>query len=219
VVAALEYNWQLRNGGDGAPDLSPQPLIDRAQTIHGKPDGLAMNVLLQHGTADRKHYPFVGKVETLKENVATPYRIVGWGRVSTEVFPSVAEIKEALSRHGPLNSGIHSSEAFHKHQGAGVFREERHFKEGEIISTHSILIVGWDDGKGAWKIQNSWGTGWGHKGFAWVAYGSCGIGHNAEWLRAQSVHYRLPREAQRLAGDKAAPFHNWPGAREIESGR
>ena len=211
VVAALEYNWQIRNGGE-VPDLSTQPIIDRAQTIHGKPDGLAMDVLLHYGTADRKHYPFAGKVEALKKDVATPYRIVGWGHVSQAVFPSVAEIKEALSRHGPLNSGIHSSAAFHKYRGDGVFREEYHFKEGETISTHSVLIVGWDDAKGAWKIENSWGTGWGDKGFGWVAYGSCGLGHNAEWLRAQSVHYRLPREAQGLAGDKAAPFHNWPDA-------
>jgi hypothetical protein len=39
---------------------------------------------------------------------------------------------------------------------------------------HAMLIVGYDDahshGGGAVRIQNSWGTRWGDKGFAWVAY-------------------------------------------------
>jgi C1A family cysteine protease len=39
-----------------------------------------------------------------------------------------------------------------------------------------MLIVGYDDhhGSGAVRIQNSWGTRWGDKGFAWVTYDTLG---------------------------------------------
>ncbi|MEZ4955452.1 MAG: C1 family peptidase [Saprospiraceae bacterium] len=35
---------------------------------------------------------------------------------------------------------------------------------------HAMTIVGYDDGKNAFRIVNSWGTNWGDNGFAWVDY-------------------------------------------------
>jgi C1A family cysteine protease len=39
---------------------------------------------------------------------------------------------------------------------------------------HAMLIVAYDndfkDGMGAVKVQNSFGTGWGDKGFVWMSY-------------------------------------------------
>ena len=37
------------------------------------------------------------------------------------------------------------------------------------------MLIGWDDGRGAFWIQNSWGTGWGQAGRAWLPYSQ--IGH------------------------------------------
>jgi hypothetical protein len=37
---------------------------------------------------------------------------------------------------------------------------------------HSCVVVGYDDDRQAWKIQNSWGTDWGEQGYLWVAYGA-----------------------------------------------
>ncbi len=45
----------------------------------------------------------------------------------------------------------------------------------EIIGHHAILVIGYDDTKGAWWIKNSWGTAWGEGGFARVGYGTCGL--------------------------------------------
>jgi len=35
---------------------------------------------------------------------------------------------------------------------------------------HAIMAVGYDDPKKALKIRNSWGTGWGEKGYGWLPY-------------------------------------------------
>lgn len=56
-------------------------------------------------------------------------------------------------------------------------------RTGEIIATgtrvggHAIAFVGYDDAHknpdgsvGAFKFANSWGTGWGQKGFGWMSY-------------------------------------------------
>jgi C1A family cysteine protease len=35
---------------------------------------------------------------------------------------------------------------------------------------HTLVICGYDDAKHAYKVMNSWGTGWGDAGFSWIDY-------------------------------------------------
>jgi hypothetical protein len=35
---------------------------------------------------------------------------------------------------------------------------------------HTLIICGYDDAKNAYKVMNSWGTGWGDAGFSWIDY-------------------------------------------------
>ncbi len=39
---------------------------------------------------------------------------------------------------------------------------------------HALTVVGYDDGKRAFEIMNSWGTRWGDQGFVWVKYEDMG---------------------------------------------
>jgi C1A family cysteine protease len=45
---------------------------------------------------------------------------------------------------------------------------------------HCMSIVGYDDSKNAYKVINSWGTGWGDGGFGWIDYG---------WFANQAGYY------------------------------
>ena len=44
----------------------------------------------------------------------------------------------------------------------------RKFKESS--GGHAMLVVGYDDEMNAFKVVNSWGEGWGNKGFVWIDY-------------------------------------------------
>jgi len=46
----------------------------------------------------------------------------------------------------------------------------------EDAEWHAVLLVGWDDSKGAWLIKNSWGREWANKGFGWIKYGTSCMG-------------------------------------------
>lgn len=37
-------------------------------------------------------------------------------------------------------------------------------------SGHAMVVTGYDDQRGAYKVINSWGTGWADQGFGWIAY-------------------------------------------------
>ncbi|TDE32733.1 C1 family peptidase [Actinomadura sp. 6K520] len=40
----------------------------------------------------------------------------------------------------------------------------------EHCARHVVLAVGYDDRRGALRVRNSWGTGWGEMGHAWLPY-------------------------------------------------
>ncbi len=110
-----------------------------------------------------------------------------------EIDTSVASIKTHLMTNGPIAVGMTVFNDFYYYD-KGCYE---HDESGAV--NHGVLIVGWDDskcsGQGAWHIKNSWGTGWGESGFAWMKYGAAGIGEGAS-----IVHY-TPRNRAKLLVD------------------
>jgi cathepsin L len=210
VVAteALEANWQLRHPTPVV--LSPQPILDR--TRQSGPDSLqtAFNDLREHGTAPESAYPFRQRVGELRP-VATPYKPGAWGWVANAKRPTLPVLKQALLAHGPLAVGIQSTKAFEGHHGPGVFREKVNLP-GPDVMNHFVLLLGWDDRKGAWLIKNSWGTDWGSNGYAWVAYDGNNLGASAAWVETtghtfsqREVQPPLLKEAPRSTWSRSGP--------------
>ncbi len=70
-------------------------------------------------------------------------------------------------------------------------------------TNHSVTIVGWDDNfpkenfnnskyienDGAWLVQNSWGEGWGEKGFFWLSYEDVTIDYIGIYLYESKENY------------------------------
>lgn len=196
ATEALEASWQLRNGSRVV--LAPQPILDR--TGQAEPDSLdrAFTTLVRTGTTRESAYPYRGQPGTLR-SVALPYRPASWDWVADAKRPAVGELKRALTAHGPLPVGVLTTPAFNRHRGAGVFKEVMGISDS-LRMNHFVLLVGWDDARGAWLVKNSWGTSWGHRGYAWVAYGSNNVGTSAAWVEA-------PRQPATLlaAGRKTTP--------------
>jgi C1A family cysteine protease len=94
-------------------------------------------------------------------------------------IPPVQKIKEYLVTYGAVACCIFATKAF-EHYNGGIFDEE----SNDSIN-HAVTIIGWDDGKQAWIVRNSWGNEWGtncdneEAGYAWVKYGSNNIGSGA----------------------------------------
>jgi cathepsin L len=97
------------------------------------------------------------------------------------------QLKQALLEHGPLVVLVHMDNAFKAYKG-GVFNER---SQGKV--NHAVVLLGWDDTKRAWLIQNSYGNKWGTKmidepwaiaGYMWIEWESNGIGQFAAWVDA-----------------------------------
>jgi cathepsin L len=212
AVEALEAAWQIRNGT--RPVLAVEPVRDHTGRPRGAPMAVAFDDLLRRGTALEKDYPLAPGAPGPVRPVPTLYRAVAWGYLSGPgEIPAAEELKRALVRHGPLAVNLYADDAFQKYRG-GVLRGSGPFQG----INHSVLLVGWDDARGAWKVKNSYGTRWGEKGFAWVAYGSHNLGRDASWVRAQSTRYPPPADFAKLVPG-ARPLTRWNPPVAVASGK
>ncbi|MGQ0738841.1 MAG: C1 family peptidase [Bacteroidota bacterium] len=119
----------------------------------------------------------------------TNYYATDWGVVHPSGDPgkiaSVADIKEAMCKYGPIAASVQVTSLFQNYAG-GVFNEFPS-NYASPSSNHAIVLVGWDDDKGAWLMKNSWGTDWGEDGYMWIKYGTNNIGRRAAWIIAKKA--------------------------------
>jgi cathepsin K len=122
----------------------------------------------------------------------TQYYATDWGVVdpSGDVLKiaSIASIKEAICKYGPVAASVNVTDAFQDYTN-GVFNEIPS-NYANPSSNHAIVLCGWDDDKHAWLLKNSWGTDWGENGYMWIDYGTNNVGRRASWVIARK---NIPR--------------------------
>ena len=106
-----------------------------------------------------------GRVPTEAERRrAAAYRIPGWAVVPA-LDPVAAKAQLAAGRVVIFSMGV--GPAFGAHRGKEVFDT---LESGTDVYGHAMVAVGFDDTSQAFRIQNSFGMGWGDKGQAWLSY-------------------------------------------------
>ena len=197
AVGAYESSYLIRN--NASRDASEQYINDCALADGGADagscnGGLAVKAL-QHmvregeGNTHETAVPYTGTNKGCT-NPTTPLDAIAWGFVNPAVdHPTRAQIKAALCTYGPLTTRLRVVSGNLFSYSGGVYNET--VASDSSGGGHAVVIVGWDDNKGAWLIKNSWGTDWGIGGFGWLAYNSNRIGRHSAWIKAASRYYML----------------------------
>jgi len=182
TTAALESKALITFNTPGQNlDLSEQILISCTDSL--KPSGddgpnscatgyasTAADVLKNYGTALESCYPYTATNGSCGSACANwqndTYKIDGWSYVvNGSGATSATAIKTAL-QSGPVIAWMEVYQDFYSYV-SGVYART----STSLVGPHFVLIVGYDDGKSAFKIKNSWGaTNWGQSGFGWIAY-------------------------------------------------
>ena len=159
--------------------LSPLYIYARCKEEDGLPgvEGtfprVALKVMQQEGACPEVMLPYpqlLGnclKIPTITDahkKAAEPYRIKAYARLW-----SLAEVKLALSAGKLVLAGIWVTESFAKWAGKGTIG----LPDGAIYGGHGVMLCGHDDPKKGVIGPNSWGAGWGDKGFFWLSYDFC----------------------------------------------
>jgi Papain family cysteine protease len=131
----------------------------------------ALDVLKSEGVLAWAYEPYsdkdgCGKVENSKEvanPLAAPNRIKNYARI-LDLSPT--SLKTLLNDQHPIIFAVRVSDEFMSAGPGFVWKSGL----GGPLSGHAMVIMGYDDAKKAYKVQNSWGTNWGDKGYTWLDY-------------------------------------------------
>lgn len=129
----------------------------------------AMNSLASIGSCPEALWPYdIDKVlirpawKCYREAYA--HRISGFYKIFSVGEERIDEIKSALRVKCPVVFGTPVFTAFRYSQGPVAM------PSGASIGGHALCIVGFDDTQKVFIVRNSWGTGWGDKGYCYMPY-------------------------------------------------
>jgi C1A family cysteine protease len=94
---------------------------------------------------------------------------------------NIWRMKEYLVKGYSMQIGFTVFESYKEAESNGGFFPFPKDNESPV-GGHSVLVVGYNDDKNAFLIQNSWGESWGDKGFGWLPYGYFFEGANGDVL-------------------------------------
>lgn len=140
----------------------------------------ALNLVQEQGCCKWEYMPgdissFVEQPSSIARANAQNFRLYDCYRFKTV---NVAEIKRVLTeKKVPVIILVKTDEGFR--QGLKTANAFDQLSDGRLlwksisnqgIKFHALLISGYDDDISAFELYNSWGSGWGTKGYAWVNY-------------------------------------------------
>jgi len=178
IVGVFEGAYKRKTGS--SPNFSEQYVLDcnpygyscnggwfTAQNMNKSP----------YGARNESCYPYVAYKKRCSSACSYVARISSWYYVgSSSGVPSTSYIKQKIYDKGSVAAAVTADSYFQAYTG-GVYTRNN---TGSV--NHAILLVGWDDSKGAWRLKNSWGTGWGESGFMWIKYGVSRVGYAANYV-------------------------------------
>lgn len=106
-------------------------------------------------------------------------------------------IKSLIKTYGSISVAYYHDDKYYNPE------ESTYYCNQDKAINHLVSIVGWSDlvepsnflqdarpsGNGAWKVKNSWGTGFGDQGYFWISYEDLSLDESWYVFDAQIVDY------------------------------
>jgi C1A family cysteine protease len=97
---------------------------------------------------------------------ATQHRAIAYQRVAR----TLTQMQGCLAAGYPFVLGITVYESFESPQVAQTGVVPMPAPTEQVLGGHAVLAVGYDNGAQAFRVRNSWGTGWGQAGYFTLPY-------------------------------------------------
>ncbi len=92
------------------------------------------------------------------------------------LFPGVESVKGALFSQKAVAFAFRVGAVVDQWMRRGKLQRGTRFvlppDAGDRLATHAAVVVGYDDGRAAFRVRNSFGQAWGEGGDFWVPYGT-----------------------------------------------
>lgn len=203
ILALIEANQYKRWPEENVTLLSAQQLVDCDYVNHecqgGSPIKAFQYIKKVGGVESAKSYPFTsqksGKAHLCRFDKGAIHKSsTNLGYLDWDMSKSGDEsyLKTMIAFHKPVAVQIYTNLSFIYALGDDIIFEEDCLKN--FTANHGVLVVGYGTnakGEEYWKIKNSFGEGWGSKGYGYMP-------------RNRNNHCGIASWPMRLADNKAS---------------
>jgi hypothetical protein len=129
----------------------------------------AMQLIIDRGAATWQNMPYDDSNYTNQPSQQAIAQAANYKALQYRSISSVQQMKAALANRTPVVVGIMVYEDLYRLSGPNSVYNTT---TGSELGGHAVTLVGYDDNQfgGAFKVINSWGTGWGDDGYFWLPY-------------------------------------------------
>lgn len=131
-------------------------------------DGI--KTLVKQGVCSEKKWPYVVSKFTSKPSAACykdagDHQVTAYARIQT-----LNEMRTCLAGGYPSVFGFTVYQSFESDQVAKTGVAPMPKPKEKMLGGHAVLAVGYNDAQKRFLVRNSWGTGWGMKGYFTLPY-------------------------------------------------
>lgn len=162
TLVAIKFWQENREFGKKPINKEFSPAFIYNQRSNAPQDGMmikdALDILLVSGVCFKSTFNKLNQSIPKKAyEEAMNNRIRGYARIT-----ELSALKKALFCYGPILGVL------------PVFSNDNTFwvNNGQTSTNHAITVIGYDDEKNILRVRNSWGIGWGDKGYTDFPYTS-----------------------------------------------
>ncbi|RLW64167.1 MAG: hypothetical protein B6D73_11485 [gamma proteobacterium symbiont of Stewartia floridana] len=129
----------------------------------------ALQLIIDRGAANWQNMPYDHTDFTRQPSQQAIAQAANYKAREYRSITSAQQMKAALANRNPVVAGIIVYDDLERLSGPNSVYNST---TGEPSGGHAVTLVGYDDNRygGAFKVINSWGTGWGDNGFFWLPY-------------------------------------------------
>ncbi len=171
LASCLEFYVNLNN--NYKDNLSPDFIKLSLPNTASVEDNLTF--LASTGTVSAAILPFESSNLTPSVYSSVKYRIQNYLKLfqpTTRPQQKTYDIKKALMRGNPVVVEIQVTAEF-KNLKQTRFYDPK-LGDKTAAGTQHLVVVGYDEERRAFELQNAWGRAWGNGGYIWVSYDDLG---------------------------------------------
>lgn len=185
ALNGIDNQWSASQLSQTQNQTSPKdlywsiPAASKGSDCNGTQFEAAMDALISRGGASVSTVPYANLgncsqtppqdwTQDASDNKLVNYRKIA--DVNNSASMTVSNFKSYLAESRPIAFGARLGDRFMRWNSDAVIDNDSYLNPGMQHAYHAMVLAGYDDAKGAFKVINSWGKTWGNNGTIWVDY-------------------------------------------------